>query len=63
MIHWDIYQKLVVEHLNRKISTEDNPDQNKAISAPITESQFLVAGPGVGNPQYGLEDIKIHICG
>lgn len=48
MIDWDIYEKLVVEHLNRKISKNDNPDQNKAISAPITESQFLVAGPGSG---------------
>lgn len=48
MIKWYTYQQLVVLHLNRKISAQDNPDQNKAISAPITESQFLVAGPGSG---------------
>jgi len=48
LINWDTYQQLVIEHLNRKISSEDNPDQNQAISAPNTESQFLVAGPGSG---------------
>lgn len=48
MINWDEFQDIVVEKLGRKIGEEDNPDQNKAISAPINESQFLVAGPGSG---------------
>lgn len=38
----------MIKHLHRKISKEDNPDQNRAISAPTNESQFLVAGPGSG---------------
>lgn len=48
MISYPLYQKIVIEYLNRKIGPEDNPDQNKAISAPINQSQFLVAGPGSG---------------
>lgn len=48
MISWVDYQKIVIKHLNRKISKEDNPDQNRTISAPTNESQFLVAGPGSG---------------
>lgn len=48
MISWENYQKIVIKHLNRKIGPEDNPDQNKAISAPTSQSQFLVAGPGSG---------------
>ena len=48
MILWETYQDIVTEHLNRRISAEDNPDQNQAISAPLTRSQFLVAGPGSG---------------
>jgi DNA helicase-2/ATP-dependent DNA helicase PcrA len=42
------YQTIVIKYLNRKISKKDNPDQNQAISAPVSESQFLVAGPGSG---------------
>ena len=42
------YEQLVIKHLNRKISKDQNPDQNQAIAAPISESQFLVAGPGSG---------------
>lgn len=48
LITLDEYQKYVVEELKRKIGKEDNPDQNKAISAPTSESQFIVAGPGSG---------------
>lgn len=48
MIKWESFQDIIVENLGRKISKEDNSDQNRAISAPITESQFLVAGPGSG---------------
>ena len=48
MITWQEYEKLVVKQLNRKIGEKDNPDQNKSISAPIDESQFIVAGPGSG---------------
>ncbi len=48
MISWETYQNIVIKHLNRKISLEDNPDQHQAISAPTDQSQFLVAGPGSG---------------
>ncbi|WP_321421805.1 ATP-dependent helicase [uncultured Methanobacterium sp.] len=48
MIDWETYEKLVIEHLSRKISSSDNPDQHQAISAPTDQSQFLVAGPGSG---------------
>lgn len=48
MIDWETYEKLVIEHLSRKISFADNPDQHQAISAPTDQSQFLVAGPGSG---------------
>nr|WP_243687682.1 UvrD-helicase domain-containing protein [Methanobacterium formicicum] len=48
MISWETYQNIVIEHLNRKISSADNPDQHQAISASTGESQFLVAGPGSG---------------
>jgi DNA helicase II / ATP-dependent DNA helicase PcrA len=48
LIDWETYEKLVIEHLSRKISSSDNPDQHQAISAPTDQSQFLVAGPGSG---------------
>ena len=48
MIDWETYKKLVIEHLGRKISSSDNPDQHQAISAPTNQSQFLVAGPSSG---------------
>lgn len=48
MIDWKEFQGIVIDKLGRKISKDDNPDQNKAISAPIIQSQFLVAGPGSG---------------
>ena len=48
MIDWKEFQGIVIDKLGRKISKDDNPDQNKAISAPISQSQFLVAGPGSG---------------
>jgi DNA helicase-2/ATP-dependent DNA helicase PcrA len=48
LISWETYQNIVIEHLNRKISSADNPDQHQAISASTGESQFLVAGPGSG---------------
>ncbi|MCC7550825.1 MAG: DEAD/DEAH box helicase [Methanobacterium sp.] len=48
MISGKDYQTIVIKYLNRKISKKDNPDQNQAISAPVSESQFLVAGPGSG---------------
>src|SRR5690606_24441093 len=34
--------------LGRKIDEKSNPDQNKAIHAPTSQSQFIVAGPGSG---------------
>ena len=47
MITYPEFQDIVIEHLNRKIGPDDNPDQNLSISAPIGECQFLVAGPGL----------------
>ncbi len=48
MLSWPQFEKIVIKRLNRDIRLEVNPDQNRAISAPKTESQFLVAGPGSG---------------
>lgn len=48
MISWDEYQLLARELLKRSIGREDNPAQHEAIKAPVSESQFLVAGPGSG---------------
>ncbi|HHY00527.1 MAG TPA: UvrD-helicase domain-containing protein, partial [Methanothermobacter sp.] len=48
MISYETYEKIAVKKLHRKISKKDNPDQHRSISAPKTESQFLVAGPGSG---------------
>ena len=48
MIDWETYEKLVIEHLGRKISSTDNLDQHQAISAHTDQSPFLVAGPGSG---------------
>ena len=46
LIPYSTFQRIVVENLGRDIRLEVNPDQNKAISAPINQSQFIVAGPG-----------------
>ncbi|WP_227717209.1 DEAD/DEAH box helicase [Methanobacterium lacus] len=43
-----MFEQLVVKNLNRDIRLIVNPDQNKAISAPTDQSQFIVAGPGSG---------------
>ena len=48
MIEWNTFEKLVVENLGRDIRSDVNLDQNKAISAPTNQSQFIVAGPGSG---------------
>lgn len=48
LIEWEYYQKIVIETLNRDISSESNIDQNRTINAPTSQSQFLVAGPGSG---------------
>ncbi len=48
MLDWNIFEEIVVEKLGRDIRPEVNPDQDKAINAPINESQFIVAGPGSG---------------
>ncbi|MDI6723129.1 MAG: ATP-dependent helicase [Methanobacterium sp.] len=48
MIEWQQFEQIVVNNLKRDIKKETNPDQNKAISAPINQSQFIVAGPGSG---------------
>ena len=48
MIEWQQFEQIVVNNLKRDIKRDTNPDQNKAISAPINQSQFIVAGPGSG---------------
>lgn len=48
MIYWNDFEQIVVQKLERDIKKETNPDQNKAISAPINQFQFIVAGPGSG---------------
>jgi len=48
MIDWDEFEGAVVRHLNRDIRRQNNPDQNRAIRAPLDESLFIVAGPGSG---------------
>ncbi|MDI6643568.1 MAG: ATP-dependent helicase [Methanobacteriaceae archaeon] len=48
LISYETFEEIAVLKLKRKIRFEDNPDQHRSISAPINESQFLVAGPGSG---------------
>ncbi len=48
MICWDEFENAVVSHLGRDIRRQSNPDQNRAIRAPINQSLFIVAGPGSG---------------
>ena len=48
MINQSDFQKIVIKHLGRKIDKKSNPNQNNAISAPTSQSQFIVAGPGSG---------------
>ncbi|WP_225370790.1 UvrD-helicase domain-containing protein [Methanobrevibacter arboriphilus] len=46
MITYSQFENIVVNKLNRDIST--NKDQNKAISSNVDQSLFIVAGPGSG---------------
>jgi len=48
LINSSDFQKIVTEQLKRKIDKKSNPNQNKSINAPPSESQFIVAGPGSG---------------
>ncbi len=48
MIRWDEFENAVVSHLGRDIRRQSNPDQNRAIRAPLNQSLFIVAGPGSG---------------
>ncbi len=48
LIKWKKFEQIVVQNLGRDITIDKNQDQNKAISAPINQSQFIVAGPGSG---------------
>jgi DNA helicase-2/ATP-dependent DNA helicase PcrA len=48
MIRWNEFEQIVVQNLERDIKKDTNRDQNKAISAPINQSQFIVAGSGSG---------------
>ncbi|MGB9934687.1 UvrD-helicase domain-containing protein [Thermodesulfovibrio yellowstonii] len=46
MINWNLFEQIVSNQLERNITA--NPQQHSAISAPINESLFIVAGPGSG---------------
>lgn len=46
MISYEEFKDIVVEVLDRDISS--NKEQNSAISAPLDQSLFIVAGPGSG---------------
>ena len=48
MINFNTFEKIVTDHIDHQIDKISNPEQHQAISAPITQSQFLVAGPGSG---------------
>lgn len=48
VIEWEEFEQIVVDKLGRDIRENKNPEQNQAISAPINQSQFTVAGPGSG---------------
>ena len=61
MLDWNIFEEIVVEKLGRDIRPEVNPDQDKAINAPINESQFIVAGRLRQNHSNGPEYPKIHL--
>jgi DNA helicase II / ATP-dependent DNA helicase PcrA len=52
MIEWEEFGQIVVNNLGRDIKENKNPDQNKAVSAPIDQSQFIVAGPGIGKSTF-----------
>ena len=45
MIEWKEFEQIVVQKLGRNITIDKNPNQNRAISVPINQSQFIVAGP------------------
>jgi len=46
MISWELFKTVVVSKLKRDI--ENNVNQEKAITAPLSNSLFIVAGPGSG---------------
>ncbi|WP_239639263.1 UvrD-helicase domain-containing protein [Thermodesulfovibrio yellowstonii] len=46
MINRNLFEQIVSNQLERNITA--NPQQHSAISAPINESLFIVAGPGSG---------------
>jgi len=48
MIKWSDFENGVVNQLRRDIRSQSNPDQNRAIQAPLNQSLFVVAGPGSG---------------
>lgn len=48
MIDWNDFENAVVSQLERDIRAVRNPDQDRAIRAPLNQSLFIVAGPGSG---------------
>lgn len=53
MIDLQEFEQIVADKLGRDIRENKNPEQNQAISAPLDQSQFIVAGP---------ENSQIHSC-
>jgi len=48
MINWTDFESAVCTHLGRDITRGNNPGQSIAISSPLNQSLFIVAGPGSG---------------
>ncbi|NYB53056.1 MAG: ATP-dependent helicase [Methanobacteriaceae archaeon] len=48
IIPYSTFEDIAINKLKRKIGADDNPEQHQSISAPTSQSQFLVAGPGSG---------------
>ncbi|MCX9074318.1 MAG: ATP-dependent helicase, partial [Candidatus Methanoperedens sp.] len=48
MINWNDYEDAVITHLNRDIRRQHNGGQHDAIRSSLSQSLFIVAGPGSG---------------
>lgn len=48
LISWNDFEAEVIRCLGRNIDKQNNPEQNRLISSPMTQSLFIVAGPGSG---------------
>lgn len=48
MITYEDFEQIIIDKIGRKISSEDDFEQNKAINASKSTNLFMVAGPGSG---------------